>query len=387
MPAILKTVPAPRDLDIAQAMAWVRQTYGKGRIRQFAEIAGLVLSRQKALPKDYYFYGLFRPEIGPEQRRAYVFNRSGRALNGRLSPRHPGSLSNLLHDKALLGLLLERAGLPVMPILAIHGQHLKVPAVRHLGDAAAIAAFLGDVANLPCFGKPIRGSLGLGAVGVASGEDGGRRLTLTDGRIVDAAALAEEIARTYPDGYMFQPLIRQHPVLEACNGTAVGMLRVVTLRLAEAPRLLYAVQRLPPDGAMSDGATGHPNTMALVDPATGRIVRAQALTRMATSPATHSPARGVPLDTLVVPFVDRAVAVALDAHRLFPASGILGFDIAIRPDGPVINEINGSPFHHIYQRPADRGLLNPDFKPMIDEAIAVSAEMERMARRLTRPAA
>ena len=385
MPAILKTVPAPRDLDIAHAMAWVRKTYGKGRLRQFAEIAGLVLSRQKALPKDYYFYGLFRPEIGPEQRRAYVFNKSGRALNDRLSPRHPGSLSNLLHNKALLGLLLERAGLPVMPILAIHGQHLRVPSVPQLADAAAIAAFLGDEGHLPCFGKPVYGSLGLGAVGVLSAEDGGRRLVLTDGRTVETAVLAGEIARIYPDGYIFQPLIRQHPVLEACNGTAVGMLRVVTLRLAEGPRLLYTVQRMPPDGVMSDGTTGHPNTMALVDPATGRIVRAQALTHMATSPATTSPARGVPLDTLVVPFVDRAVALALDAHRLFPASGLLGFDIAIRPDGPIINEINSSPYHHIYQRPADRGVLNPDFKPMIDEAIAVSDQIGRMATRLTRP--
>lgn len=286
MTAVLGTVPAPREFGIARAMLRVRQTRGKGRLRQFAEIAGLILSPQKALPKDYCFHGLFRPGIGPAGRKADVFDRSGRALNNRLSPRHAGSLSTLPHDRALVGLLLERAGLAVMPILALRGRHLGIPAVRHPADAAAVAGFLRDAANLPCFGKPVHGSPGLGAVGVASAEDGGRHLIPTDGRRVGTEALAGEIARLYPDGSIFQPLIRQRPVLEACNGPAVGMLRVATLRLR---------------------------------------------------------------------------------------------------DGPAINEIDASPCHHIHQRPADRGLLNPAFRPVIETAIAISAEMARAAATLTRP--
>lgn len=385
MSSILKTAPAPRDLDIVKAMLWVTETYGKGRFRQFAEIAAMALSPQKMQPKDYYLYGLFRPEIGPEQRKSYVFIRSGRLLNARLSPQHMGSQSNLLHHKVLAGLLLERAGLPVMPILAYHGRDVFARSLTRLEDAAAIAAFLAEPSNLPCFGKPVFGTFGLGVVGVLAAEDEGRVLRLTDGQVVATADLAAEIAALFPQGYIFQPLIRQHPVLEACNGLSVGMMRVVTLRLRDGPRLLYAVQRMPAAETMSDSTSGQPYVAALLDPATGRILRAQSMGKMVTSPATHSPAKGVAINTVVVPHLDRAVSVALDAHRMFPAHGVLGFDIAIREDGPVISEINSNPYHHVYQRPADRGLLHPEFRPMIDEAIAVSAEYAATGRRLGRP--
>lgn len=369
---ILTTKPAPRNLDIAQSLRWVRATYSIGAARQAFEIAALAYSRQRLGPKDYFLQGLFRREIGPAERASYVSDISSEALNFRLAPRSRFSQHDLLRNKVLTGLLLDRLGLPTPPILALHGAHYAVPGLRQLADPAAIAGFLGDGANLPCFGKPVVASSGVGGAAVLGAEDAGRQLRLGDGRIVATADLATEIARHFPKGYLFQPLIRQHPDIEAYNGPAVGVLRLVTLRGEAGPEPLYGVLRMPPKGAMSDGVIGRPNAHALIDIDSGRALRAQDIARFCTTELTHSLATGKPISDLRLPDLPEAIRVALAAHGALPAHGVLGFDIALGRDGPLINEINTLTSHGIYQRAADRGVLNPDFRPRIEAAIALS---------------
>ncbi|WP_343080779.1 sugar-transfer associated ATP-grasp domain-containing protein [Ostreiculturibacter nitratireducens] len=366
---ILKTSNVPKQVKLAHALAWAKATYGKGRYRQLAEMAALTLGAQKLEPKDYFIYGLFRPSISAGERHSYVSMASGEALNSRLSPRCNAGQHGLFFNKLLTGLTLEKAGFPVLEPLAVFSRQFRVPSVPMLTSSEEIANFLRRDGILPCFGKALDGSLGIGGASFLSVSADGVMVTLGDGREVSIKALSEEIVLHFPRGYLFQPLIRQHPVVEALNGPAVGMFRTVTLRTKDGIGLLYSALKMPAKGLMIDAAVGAAsNAMALVDPATGAILRAQDLSRLSTSVLENSLATGASLAGAVLPHVREAVKLSIAAHEAFPGHGILGFDIALAKDGPILNEINSNPHHHVYQRAADRGLLNPEFLPRLKSA-------------------
>jgi hypothetical protein len=149
------------------------------------------------------------------------------------------------------------------------------------------------------------------------------------------------------------------------------MLRICTLRDAEGTAALYAYQRLPAPGAMIDTNLGlAANAYAAIDLASGALVRVQDNWRMNTGTRDTAPATGVSLAGRHLPFVAAARELCEAAHRLMPQAGVLGFDVALTAEGPVIVEVNGVPHHHSWQRASDRGLLNPDFAPAIDRALA-----------------
>lgn len=352
-------------------MDQVHRMTGKSRLRQAGELLWLYLGPRRIPMSDYFLEGLWRPELTAADRATYVSDASSTAINRRLSPVDPIGLHGLLADKVLTKLALGAAGFPVQRTSALFGSVIALPGIPRLQSAADIAAFLRQDGTLPVFGKPLRGSLSIGAASIIALQEGDRVL-LGNGRTVALAALATEIAQNFQSGYLFEPLIRQHPAVEAVTGPAVGALRVVTLRVPGGAEVLYTAQRLPAVGAMIDAASGsNPYTTALIDAATGRVLRAQKMDEMPPDSLDTSLVTGVRFDSVTLPFMPEALAIAVEVHRLMPQQGVLGFDFALTPTGPVINEVNSNPFHTIYQRAADRGFLNRDFKPRVDAAIAL----------------
>jgi hypothetical protein len=369
---ILKLQRITVDLDIPGAVDAVRRASGKGPFRQACEIAAFALGKQRLSFKDYYLEGLWRPELTAAEKAAFVSEAKSTAINRQLAPVNGLGLQGFFTDKLLTGLTLRAAGFPILRPRAIYGKVLKLSGTERLESAADIVAFLLREGALPVFGKPLHASLSIGAVSILSVRDGGRSLVLGDGRIVGLEALSHEIAANFPQGYVFEPLIRQHSDVEAITGPAVGGLRVVTLRTPEDAAVLYTVQRLPGAGAMMDAMSSHgAYCVAYIDPDTGRVIRASAMDQSAPTRLEVSVVTGARFDEAVVPFVKAAHAIAIDAHRLFVRPGLLGFDFALTPEGPLITEINSNPFHATYQHAADRGLLNPDFTPAIKVALDV----------------
>ncbi len=368
--------------DIKTAMAWVARSTGKSAFRQGCEMLGLLVGSQRITPEEYYLYGLWRREISAPLRRSYVSDIGSTRLNSQLSPPSELNLRGLLGNKQLLGLTLRAAGFPVLDPLALFGDTVFQPGVPVLRDASQIAAWLARDGNLPCFGKPIVSSLGKGAASFLALSDDRSAVHLGNGATVALTTIAAEIVANYAAGYVFQPLIRQHPDVEAVTGRTVGGLRVVTLRTSTGAALLYVVQRLPAKGAMIDAANpSGPTAVMLIDDQTGRVLRAQNLFQMVISPLDASLVTGKPFADVTLPFVPQAIAMAIDVHRMLRQPGVLGFDIALSVDGPVINEVNANPYHLLYQRAAGQGLLNADFQPLISEATAIAAADSKPARR------
>lgn len=373
---ILSRAAAPRPFDVSQAMRWVRQTHGKSALRQFAEILPLLRRPNLLQTKDYYLNGLFRPEFDSAIRQTYVSQAGSHELNLGLSPVHALSCHGLAVNRILVGVLLERLGVRTPPLRAWFPGEPGLPGVRSLRTAADIAAWLSDPCSLPCVGKPAFGSHGIGTATFLEVVDDRRRIRLGDGREVAIDAVCARIAHDFPQGYIFQPLLRQRPEVEALNGPAVGVLRVVTLRGSAGPEVLYTVLRMSPAGAMPDGAAnGWTNAVALVDPGSGRILRAQDMGRMAPAALESAPATGRSLTGAVLPDVAETVALTCALHRHFPTHGVLGFDVALTVDGPCVTGIDTRPCHTVFQRAADRGILNPDFLPLIEEACGISRRL------------
>jgi hypothetical protein len=58
---------------------------------------------------------------------------------------------------------------------------------------------------------------------------------------------------------------------------------------------------------------------------------------------TVHPATRVSLHGRRVPFLERAESLAVGAHRFFGLQRVLGWDVALTPDGPKLLEVNSLP--------------------------------------------
>lgn len=368
-PEPFKLAPVGTGFDVAQSMRWVTKTYGLSVARQLRDMAVLALSSCRLSPDEYIRYALFRPSLSMADKKSFVSGLSGSRLNRRLTV--PGwGVPALTSHKVLTAFLLQGAGIPTTPNLALYCPDAPLPGLRHLQDAAELTRYLAEEAPLPCFGKPLDGTFAIGGAAFVGRKAG--RLVLSDGNELPPEEFTAAVLRNFPRGYLFQPLLRMHPALQVLCGPAVGSLRITTLMSPRGPEALYAVFKIPGKGAMIDGPSNEkPNGMASVDLATGAFIRAQFNSATNLEVMTEALMAPVPLAEAAIPEMPKAVALACETHRLFPTHGILGIDVLITEDGPLIGEVNTNPVHTLYQRAADKGLLHPAFKARFDETEAL----------------
>ena len=62
------------------------------------------------------------------------------------------------------------------------------------------------------------------------------------------------------------------------------------------------------------------------------------------------------------------LGLGVKAHALLPKLGIVGWDIAVGPDGPIIIECNDNPYHVLWQLAAGQGIKTPAFQERLNAA-------------------
>jgi hypothetical protein len=345
-----------KPFDVAWHMQWVHENGYRNQFRQLVDI--LRLRRKfRFTARDYFQLGFFLSSDPVATAREYVSEAGGNALSLRLSPQGLIGMHGLLRDKPLTSLMVRSLGFPTSTDLAVFHPVRKHPGVVALRTLEDLQRFLANRAHYPCFGKPLDSSRSIGCISMT--DVSGGEISLLDGRVIRAEDLAREIHDTFQSGYLFQRSVVPHPSVTPVTGQTTSTLRVVTLRLRTGFECLYVVQKVPAKGAMFDGfAANGSNAMCHVEPATGIILRAQMMDQMCLTPLRTSPHTGQELEGHKLPFVDRAVSLCQEVHASLPYHGILGFDIFLTEDGPVVSELNSLPIHNIYQRSANRGLLS-----------------------------
>jgi hypothetical protein len=354
--------------DFAALLQRAAEQSGRSVWQIALEVLRYRVQRHRIYSNDYFKFGLFRTDLSAAEKAAFVSEGEMTRINRALAAPTDMSLAGLLESKIMTGLVLRAAGLPTSETIAVVMRRpVRLPC-QVLTNAEAVERFLREEAPYPIFGKPDLSRQGIGAASLIALEKDD--IVLGNGSRVPVRTLAAEIVRDYPDGYLLQGLLQPHTALAALIGPVIGTLRVVSLMQADGPEALFLMQKLPGPGAMVDSGVSGVNGAAFVDPRTGRILRAQLLSRPITEPLTHSHVTGAPLVGAELPDVAAAVTLALEAHRLFPRQGVLGFDMMLTNAGPLINEINLNPGSSLAQSARGAGLMDDGMKDRYRAALA-----------------
>ncbi|TNF58915.1 MAG: hypothetical protein EP307_11450 [Rhodobacteraceae bacterium] len=361
---------APKDASApaAQQIVEVARRFGVSPVRQLRERLALKFGPARLDGPEYYANGLYDPAISPEAKKEYVGIKGSYQINVACSPMELTLARATLRDKVMYTALLRQLGLPTTRTQAVAHATRHFGAIPALSDTAAVCDFLMHRARYPLFGKPCEGEASVGSVMIRSLDAGARTLRLANGRDIDLDAFAREIFTDYPEGFIFQDTVRQDPALVAFTGDAVGTMRVVTLRDQDRARVLYAVWKVPSPTAMSDNFWQAGSMVAQVDAETGRVGPCWKGTGLNGGWIETHPVSGLRFEGFRVPHWAQVRDVAERGHQLFPEFGIVGWDIAVGPDGPVIIECNDNPYHVLWQLANRRGIRNAEFMPAFDEA-------------------
>lgn len=253
-------------------------------------------------------------------------------------------------DKVLTTQMLSEAGVRVAPISAVinrageFGSDQRENSWAILNDFEGVIGFLdSDQCPPELFSKPAGGVGGSGTI-AASLHEGQWH---TSDNILSTEELANLLLQNNSElGRLVQPQLKNHPALEKITGgKSPSTVRVVTAIHNGKARIVYAVQKLTTNNNTTDnfshGDAG--NMMCAVDIGSGTLENCYGkksrnkyiLSQFNRHPNTDERTTGAK-----IPLMDEVFNIAKDAALVMKEQPLLGFDIAITENGPIILEAN-----------------------------------------------
>jgi hypothetical protein len=316
--------------------------------RIMADYAALSLGPGRIALSDYERLRLYdEPFWGDADRRHVVGARRFRDLCLRANFRH-GWLG-FAGNRLAWTTYLAAHGLPVAPTLAIYRAGLATPAANLLRSRGELREFLAACTAQPLVVRPAEGR---GARRIFEGSADPE---------AEIEALLESVADNPGLAWLFQP--RLEPSAEVCatTGRQLAPVRLVTLARDDGPSVFRAVWRLP----------GVKGALAELDLRTGKALS------VAPADAPAMARRAPP--GLGVPDWPAIKAVACEAARLLDAFGLIGWDIALTTEGPVILGLTPTPDLDALQLLQRTGLYDVEFLGFLSERRRLAAEHARFA--------
>lgn len=308
---------------------------GKGRLRQALDQLQLLV-RHGLPPFAYYTFELY--DDARFQRASEYLHRWEMKIGGlyKLARRSIGKrkkrLRRILMDKRCFHAHCVDEGLPVIPVLAeVVAGELRSP------DGAPTSLPDRDLFVKPVIGKGGEGSAAFQHLG------GGRFRDGAGGELPERELAARLVEQAGDRAFLVQPRLANHPEIAELGDGVLTTVRIVTVRDEHgSPEVAWATFRLGSGrGSIVDNL--HQGGFACaVEPATGRLGTAGRLAFGSPHHELH-PVSGKPLAGRCLPIWGEAIELALRAHRTIPEQLVVGWDIALTPEGPLLVEGNGSP--------------------------------------------
>jgi len=135
-----------------------------------------------------------------------------------------------------------------------------------------------------------------------------------------------------------------HPLIRKINASALNTTRIITILNGTEPQYLGGFQGFATASAMTD-SWSHGSVYAGIDPLTG-CLKEYAVTSIEDKRLgllKEHPDSGVVFKGYRIPFLKEAVDLCLKAHRLLYFNFVIGWDVAITDEGPLIVEANEKP--------------------------------------------
>ena len=141
------------------------------------------------------------------------------------------------------------------------------------------------------------------------------------------------------DTCLIQEKIIQHPVMNQLNNCSVNTVRLVTVMEGEEPRLISGICRVGVQSSHLDNWSAGGIGVGL-DIEKGTLKKyGFRIPKYPGRLEKHSDSN-VTFEGFEIPFYNKAVEAAIDAHRMFYGIHSIGWDIAISENGPVFIEGN-----------------------------------------------
>jgi len=363
--ALLEAPSKPKP-PTAKLIEDVARKFGISPLRQFRELMRLCAGWRAMDFHEYYSNQVYRPELSLAEKMTYVGEKGSARLNRRLSPLPITVLRPFVRDKVMYGAVMESFGFPVPGLQAVFSKDRSYGNLRSLRSVEDIETFLMTEASYPLFVKPEEGSGSIGSALIAGLDRGARALILSNGKTIDLRAFASEVDATYEDGFLFQDAVQQHSMMSDVAGQAVGSIRVVTVYDGATPSCLYALWKVPSPEAMSDNYWQPGSMLAELDKTSGKVLQCRRGSGPDQEVIDRHPVSDAVFTEVQIPHWDEVLRMTGAAHEVLPKFGVIGWDIAITPEGPLIIECNGNPHHMLYQLATGTGIHNPDFAPVFD---------------------
>jgi hypothetical protein len=272
----------------------------------------IVLSaRWRCLPFHYFRYQLYNPAITREQALEYIPETVFyyRILN------HVNEDVVLLDDKRLTHLLLS-AGRIAKPLLlgwSSNGQD----AIDSSGKDRAVVI------------KPARYSSG--GAGILRLQLSGGAVLSQDGRPFDLARYRREWGDWILEEFV-----------NGVGGRPLRTLRVITMaKPTSRPVVRYVVQKLQAEASLVTDNAHSGGLYVGVDEATGQLGRYAY--DEALQVREHDPLTGIPFADTRIADIPDVIRLAEAAAALLPKTVLIGWDIGLSENGPVVIEGNSSP--------------------------------------------
>lgn len=288
----------------------------------------------------FYFCLFSLDGKAPNNLSEYLTNYEIEPIQRRWNPKH---MHALVRDKVRFQDRCEAAGLAVPRVIAIVGHGINRD-WQMVQESAALARVLTSCEYTHFFFKHASGAHGHGAFVV---EHVGKEYRFA-GYSGNADDLFRYIISMLPPGerYLVQPRLRNHPNLQPImSASGLGTVRIVTCLLRGKASIVTACLRITVGPNVTDnfsvGSAG--NLAASIDVDSGRLSVAVGSVRKEWpemfSVDTH-PDTGVRISGRVVPDWQVVKTLAQGAHEAFPELGVIGWDIAVTEQGPLLIEAN-----------------------------------------------
>ena len=360
--------PAQPQLPQAELIARVAKLHGVGPFKQLRHMIPRTRGKKAMMSSEYYDFGLYDPKYSRADRNAFVGVAMNRKLNETLTAKNQKDALDLIQTKLRFGQFLEENGLSTTRTQALYSPKEEYPGIQVLKSADDIAGFLRAGSTVyPLFGKPLHGTLSVGSALIANYDAAQDAVVLGNGEIHPVEAFAKEVFDDYAVGYMFQDAIQQHADMTAITGPSVGTLRIVTVQDENGPQVLYTLWKIPSPKAMSDNFWQVGSMLSHVDLETGQVVTCRRGKGPDAVDVAEHPVSKMPTIGFQMPHFEAAKELAKSGHAKFKTLGVIGWDMGIAEEGPVIVEANCNPYHTLYQIATGEGILHPRFASIFEK--------------------
>ena len=295
------------------------------------------------LPRWYYIFSLYEAE--PRRRSGEFLNRFETKLALFRLLNWPGT--SPLNDKAAFASHCREHGIGAVPIVLI----------ARGGTLDWFGEWAGKLPEADLFLKPVTARGGKGAERWDHAGKG-RYRSMTGDVVEEAALLKRLVAESVAIPRLVQPRMINHPDIADLSNGALSTARIMTcLDEKGRPEVVAAVFRM---------AIGR--NVVVDNIHAGGIAAEVHLRSGVLGPASNlgddarlgwlemHPDTGRPIAGRTLPLWNEACELATRAHRAFADRTVIGWDVAITANGPILVEGNSGPDVDLLQRPMRRGL-------------------------------